>query len=195
MERRDSTFGQKSRATRGLATGTPLRCLRRFGRDGPRGARYRRARCFACHKFPDGWHDRGLCAPYRFVIYPDRPAPIAKLLILGRTGRAGKQGIAITFLTNDDDEVMFVFSFSLLSPLRRIGTDIRFFRHGRYDLKQGDLSIERYSGRLHVLIVSRFPEISKSPVSKVPIELARHEAAQHKVSREMKRKRDADDQG
>ena len=39
------------------------------------------------------------------------------------------------------------------------------------------------------------PEISKSPVSKVPVELARHEAAQHKVSREMKRKRDAEDQG
>jgi hypothetical protein len=38
-------------------------------------------------------------------------------------------------------------------------------------------------------------EISKSPVSKVPAELARHESAQHKVSREMKRKRDADDQG
>ena len=38
-------------------------------------------------------------------------------------------------------------------------------------------------------------EISKSPVSKVPPELAKHEAAQHKVSREMKRKRDADDLG
>ncbi|KAF9532258.1 P-loop containing nucleoside triphosphate hydrolase protein [Crepidotus variabilis] len=68
---------------------------------------------------------------------------------IGRTGRAGKLGTAITFLTNDDDEVM-------------------------YDLKQ---------------------EISKSPVSKVPPELAKHEAAQHKVSREMKRKRDADDVG
>ncbi|EIM90151.1 P-loop containing nucleoside triphosphate hydrolase protein, partial [Stereum hirsutum FP-91666 SS1] len=68
---------------------------------------------------------------------------------IGRTGRAGKQGVAITFLTNDDDEVM-------------------------YDLKQ---------------------EISKSPVSKVPPELARHESAQHKVSREMKRKREADDLG
>ncbi|KAG2756007.1 P-loop containing nucleoside triphosphate hydrolase protein [Suillus brevipes Sb2] len=68
---------------------------------------------------------------------------------IGRTGRAGKQGTAITFLTNDDDEVM-------------------------YDLKQ---------------------EISKSPVSKVSPELAKHEAAQHKVSREMKRKRDADDIG
>ncbi|KJA27526.1 hypothetical protein HYPSUDRAFT_63203 [Hypholoma sublateritium FD-334 SS-4] len=68
---------------------------------------------------------------------------------IGRTGRAGKMGVAITFLTNDDDEVM-------------------------YDLRQ---------------------EISKSPVSKVPPELAKHEAAQHKVSREMKRKRDADDLG
>lgn len=27
--------------------------------------------------------------------------------ILGRTGRAGKLGVAITFLTNDDDEVMY----------------------------------------------------------------------------------------
>ncbi|KAF5330805.1 hypothetical protein D9619_005791 [Psilocybe cf. subviscida] len=68
---------------------------------------------------------------------------------IGRTGRAGKMGVAITFLTNDDDEVM-------------------------YDLRQ---------------------EISKSPVSKVPPELAKHEAAQHKVSREMKRKREADDLG
>ncbi|KII89218.1 hypothetical protein PLICRDRAFT_110064 [Plicaturopsis crispa FD-325 SS-3] len=68
---------------------------------------------------------------------------------IGRTGRAGKQGVAITFLTNDDDEVM-------------------------YELKN---------------------EISKSPVSKVPPELARHESAQHKVTRDMKRKRDADDQG
>ncbi|KAG6890460.1 hypothetical protein C0992_001507 [Termitomyces sp. T32_za158] len=68
---------------------------------------------------------------------------------IGRTGRAGKLGTAITFLTNDDEEVM-------------------------YDLKQ---------------------EISKSPVSKVPGELAKHEAAQHRVSREMKRKREAEDVG
>lgn len=27
--------------------------------------------------------------------------------IAGRTGRAGKTGIAITFLSNDDDEVMY----------------------------------------------------------------------------------------
>lgn len=26
---------------------------------------------------------------------------------IGRTGRAGKQGVAITFLSNDDDEVMY----------------------------------------------------------------------------------------
>jgi superfamily II DNA/RNA helicase len=30
------------------------------------------------------------------------------LLFAGRTGRAGKLGTAITFLTNDDDEVMCV---------------------------------------------------------------------------------------
>ena len=29
-------------------------------------------------------------------------------LSAGRTGRAGKKGAAITFLTNDDDEVMYV---------------------------------------------------------------------------------------
>ncbi|KAF9515879.1 hypothetical protein BS47DRAFT_1371903 [Hydnum rufescens UP504] len=68
---------------------------------------------------------------------------------IGRTGRAGKLGTAITFLSNDDDEVM-------------------------YELKN---------------------EIAKSPVSKVPPELARHEAAQQKITRDMKRKRDADDQG
>ncbi|KAJ6455665.1 P-loop containing nucleoside triphosphate hydrolase protein [Mycena sanguinolenta] len=68
---------------------------------------------------------------------------------IGRTGRAGKQGVAITFLTNDDDEVM-------------------------YDLKN---------------------EIAKSPVSKVPMELAKHEAAQHRVTRDMKRKREGEDQG
>ena len=33
-------------------------------------------------------------------------------------------------------------------------------------------------------------EISKSPASKVSPELAKHEAAQHKVSRDMKRKPD-----
>ncbi|CCA72800.1 probable U5 snRNP 100 kD protein [Serendipita indica DSM 11827] len=65
---------------------------------------------------------------------------------IGRTGRAGKNGVAITFLTNDDDEVM-------------------------YDLKQ---------------------EIKKSPISKVPPELERHEAAQQKITKEMKRKRDED---
>lgn len=54
---------------------------------------------------------------------------------IGRTGRAGKKGVAVTFLGNEDAEVM-------------------------YDLKQ---------------------ELTKSPISKVPSELARHEAAQSKV--------------
>ncbi|KAF6761555.1 pre-mRNA-splicing ATP-dependent RNA helicase PRP28 [Ephemerocybe angulata] len=66
---------------------------------------------------------------------------------IGRTGRAGKLGTAITFLTKDDDEVM-------------------------YDLKQ---------------------EISKSPVSMVPTELAKHKSAQHRMPREMKRKREAEE--
>lgn len=32
----------------------------------------------------------------------------ADISMAGRTGRAGKQGTAITFLTNEDDEVMYV---------------------------------------------------------------------------------------
>lgn len=66
---------------------------------------------------------------------------------IGRTGRAGKTGLAITFLDNNDEEVMF-------------------------ELKQ---------------------EISKSPMSTMNPELARHEAARQKVTKEMKRKRDDDD--
>ncbi|OWZ59794.1 pre-mRNA-splicing ATP-dependent RNA helicase PRP28 [Cryptococcus neoformans] len=62
---------------------------------------------------------------------------------IGRTGRAGKTGVAITFLTNDDDEVM-------------------------YDLRV---------------------EVEKSKMSKMNPELARHEAARTRVTREMKRKR------
>ena len=61
---------------------------------------------------------------------------------IGRTGRAGKTGVAITFLDNGDSDVM-------------------------YDLKT---------------------EISKSPISRVPQDLAKHEAAQSKVSQVMKRK-------
>ncbi|WVQ70660.1 pre-mRNA-splicing ATP-dependent RNA helicase PRP28 [Cryptococcus sp. DSM 104548] len=67
---------------------------------------------------------------------------------IGRTGRAGKTGVAITFLTNDDDEVM-------------------------YDLRV---------------------EVEKSKMSKMNPELARHEAARTKVTREMKRKRGDDEE-
>ena len=59
---------------------------------------------------------------------------------IGRTGRAGKTGVAITFLNNDDEEVMF-------------------------ELRQ---------------------EIQKSPMSTMNPELARHEAAKQKITREMK---------
>jgi ATP-dependent RNA helicase DDX23/PRP28 len=97
-------------------------------------------------------------------------------------------GTAITFLTNDDDEVMCVkSSLACHSQLTRY-----CFPYARYDLKQGKF----LKGLLNELkLIIAYPEISKSPVSKVPIELAKHEAAQHKVSREMKRKRDAEDQG
>lgn len=37
---------------------------------------------------------------------------------IGRTGRAGKLGTAITFLSNDDDEVMYVL-FTLMIALSR----------------------------------------------------------------------------
>ncbi|KAE8149267.1 Pre-mRNA-splicing ATP-dependent RNA helicase prp28 [Aspergillus avenaceus] len=63
---------------------------------------------------------------------------------IGRTGRAGKSGVAITFLGNEDTDVM-------------------------YDLKQ-------------MLI--------KSPISRVPEDLRKHEAAQSKPTRGMGKKTD-----
>jgi ATP-dependent RNA helicase DDX23/PRP28 len=114
---------------------------------------------------------------------------VTKLRAAGRTGRAGKQGTAITFLSNDDDEVMCVVS----SFHHREAKLTHFLVLARYDLKQGEL-ISIFLGVLASTKACK-SEISKSPVSKVPVELARHEAAQHKVSREMKRKRDAEDQG
>ena len=67
-----------------------------------------------------------------------------------------------------------------------------FLYYNRYDLKQGK---KIFSIQQTQTDFGGFTEISKSPVSKVPPELAKHESAQHKVSREMKRKRDVDDQG
>ncbi|BDD64033.1 mRNA splicing protein prp28 [Monascus purpureus] len=61
---------------------------------------------------------------------------------IGRTGRAGKSGVAITFLGNEDTDVM-------------------------YDLKQ---------------------MLMKSPISRVPDELRKHEAAQSKPTRGMGKK-------
>lgn len=66
---------------------------------------------------------------------------------IGRTGRAGQSGVAITFLSSYDTEVM-------------------------YDLKQ---------------------MLTKSPLSKVPPELARHEAAQTKPGTIKNQKRHDDE--
>lgn len=60
---------------------------------------------------------------------------MTKLRAAGRTGRAGKQGTAITFLSNDDDEVMCVVS----SFHHREAKLTHFLVLARYDLKQGEL--------------------------------------------------------
>ena len=71
---------------------------------------------------------------------------------IGRTGRAGKSGIAITFLGNEDADVMYVLTTSYYcGPLANIFI--------RYDLKQ---------------------MLMKSSISRVPEELRKHEAAQQK---------------
>lgn len=45
---------------------------------------------------------------------------------IGRTGRAGKQGTAITFLSNDDDEVMYDLKQGtfLVTPSFRVWADL-----------------------------------------------------------------------
>ena len=91
---------------------------------------------------------------------------------IGRTGRAGKSGVSITFLGNEDTDVMYVtFPFAPpplpLSPLvpgSYIYANIMKFR---YDLKQ---------------------MLSKSPISRVPEDLRKHEAAQSKPIRGMGKK-------
>lgn len=77
---------------------------------------------------------------------------------IGRTGRAGKSGIAITFLGNEDTDVMYVFFVLLLLFF----TDRPTNDTNRYDLKQ---------------------MLMKSSISRVPEELRRHEAAQQKRER------------
>lgn len=101
---------------------------------------------------------------------------MSNAISLGRTGRAGKLGTAITFLTNDDDEVMYELKNGTFLSLLSLMLSVRCL-------------LELTTSVMHA------PEIAKSPVSKVPPELARHESAQQKVTRDMKRKREADDQG
>ena len=74
---------------------------------------------------------------------------------VGRTGRAGKSGVAITFLGNEDADVMLVSYPSL----RIVET---WLTYCRYDLKQ---------------------MLMKSSISRVPEELRKHESAQQKSQR------------
>jgi hypothetical protein len=115
VECRNAALWQEPGTTRGFLTVTALWCRRCPSRDRPRWARYRRARRLACHQLPDGRHHRGLRTSDRFDTPPDLFLPfVTELRPAGRTGRAGKQGTAITFLTNDDDEVMcVVYPFSV----------------------------------------------------------------------------------
>jgi ATP-dependent RNA helicase DDX23/PRP28 len=79
---------------------------------------------------------------------------------IGRTGRAGKSGVAITFLGNEDADVMYVLLLLLLLLLLLsfIVLLLTCFFY-RYDLKQ---------------------MLAKSSISRVPEELRKHEAAQSK---------------
>lgn len=98
---------------------------------------------------------------------------------IGRTGRAGKSGVAITFLGNEDADVMYVFP-----PLP--STYLIFYALGvvilwmiltsgiRYDLKQ---------------------MLMKSPISRVPEELRKHEAAQSKPTRGFSSKKNNEEGG
>lgn len=83
---------------------------------------------------------------------------------IGRTGRAGKSGVAITFLGNEDTDVMYVnFIYIFLSPSLASTLIISLLiTCNRYDLKQ---------------------MLMKSNISRVPEELRKHEAAQARPSR------------
>ena len=86
---------------------------------------------------------------------------------IGRTGRAGKSGVAITFLGNEDVDVMYVPFPSFLFLYNAVQkTNMRNYR---YDLKQ---------------------MLVKSPISRVPEDLRKHEAAQSKPNRMAKRTED-----
>ncbi|OXV11361.1 hypothetical protein Egran_00878 [Elaphomyces granulatus] len=85
---------------------------------------------------------------------------------IGRTGRAGKSGVAITFLGNEDTDAMYVLLLSVFFfefPRRWLTVSSPC----RYDLKQ---------------------MLMKSSVSRVPEELRKHEAAQSKPTRGMPKK-------
>ena len=168
MERLDPTLWKEPGTARGrIAIIAYRRCRYPCGHGSCRSW-YRCSRRQSSHQLPDGKYHRGLRPSYRCVflnlVFLTGPIDGVCPFCLGRTGRAGKQGIAITFLTNDDDEVMCVkfsllrllfvgnlffffpfFSFRhlfgspschLISGYLDVHTDFRIYPD-RYDLKQG----------------------------------------------------------
>lgn len=225
MERLDPTLWKEPGTARGrIAIIAYRRCRYPCGHGSCRSW-YRCSRRQSGHQLPDGKYHRGLRPSYRCVflnlVFLTGPIDGVCPFCLGRTGRAGKQGIAITFLTNDDDEVMCVkfsllrllfvgklfFSVSHFVTFSVFHLSILFLDIWMYILTSVFIRTGTISSKVRLMCFGQIPlarllivvllaiEISKSPVSKVPIELAKHEAAQHKVSKEMKRKRDAEDQG
>lgn len=111
VERHDAAFGQEPGATRSGAQLDQVGRVRRARRDRSRRSRYRCSRRFARDQLSDGKHYRGVCASYRYVSCTCLDWAEAAT---GRTGRAGKTGVAITFLSDGDEELMYVDGISVV---------------------------------------------------------------------------------
>ena len=90
---------------------------------------------------------------------------------IGRTGRAGKSGVAVTFLTNDESALFY--------GLKQVSV-----------YKTQSLTVQ-YS--VYLVISSVYPSflqlLMESPLSSCPPELANHPDAQHKPGTVIMKKR------